>query len=89
MNTHPELPDDVVAAIEDGRKIEAIKLLREQRGLDLKSAKEAVEDDAARRPGRPPTSTVSSDSGFRRFVLLLNLADRRSGGLRGSVTARR
>ncbi|NQD91531.1 50S ribosomal protein L7/L12 [Pseudomonas sp. CrR25] len=44
MNRFPnEMPSDVVAALERGRKIEAIKLLRERRGLGLKEAKEAVE----------------------------------------------
>lgn len=44
MNEFPnEMPHEVVAALERGRKIEAIKLLRESRGLGLKEAKEAVE----------------------------------------------
>ena len=38
-----DLPAQVVAALERGQKIEAIKLLRELRGLGLKEAKELVE----------------------------------------------
>jgi hypothetical protein len=71
MNTDAELPEDVVAAIEAGRKIEAIKLLREQWDLDLKSAKKTVEAYAAGRPGSPAPRVVSTDSGFLRFVLIL------------------
>jgi ribosomal protein L7/L12 len=37
------LPTDVMAALQQGKKIEAIKLLREARGIGLKEAKEAVE----------------------------------------------
>ena len=36
-------PAQVVAALERGQKIEAIKLLRELRGLGLKEAKDLVE----------------------------------------------
>lgn len=38
-----ELPPQVQAALARGQKIEAIKLLREARGMGLKEAKEAVE----------------------------------------------
>lgn len=43
MNETPNLPAEVVNAILAGRKIEAIKLLREARGLGLKDAKHAVD----------------------------------------------
>jgi len=39
----PGLPEDVLALARGGRKIEAIKLLRERSGLGLKEAKERVE----------------------------------------------
>ena len=38
-----DLSDEIIAALLGGRKIEAIKLLRKERGMDLKAAKEAVE----------------------------------------------
>lgn len=38
-----EMPREVIAALECGRKIEAIKLLQGSRGLDLKEAREAVQ----------------------------------------------
>lgn len=45
-----QLPTDVVRAIEDGRKIEAIKILREATGLGLANAKVLV-DRVARTHG--------------------------------------
>lgn len=48
--TENELPPGVLRAIEQGRKIEAIKLLREATGLGLANAKVLV-DKAARRHG--------------------------------------
>ena len=38
------LPDRVIEALKGGSKIEAIKLLRVTRGIDLKTAKEQVEE---------------------------------------------
>ena len=45
-----QLPSDVIRAIEDGRKIEAIKILREATGLGLANAKVLV-DRVARTHG--------------------------------------
>ncbi len=39
----PPLPANVLTALQQGQKIEAIRLMRGQSGLDLKQAKEAVE----------------------------------------------
>lgn len=38
-----QLPADVLAALREGNKIEAIRLLREHTGLGLKEAKDAVD----------------------------------------------
>ena len=43
MSEEPELSPDVVESLRAGRKIEAIKMLRAQRGLDLAEAKEQVD----------------------------------------------
>ena len=43
MDPMIELEPEVVAAIRSGRKIEAIKKLREVRGLGLKEAKDLVD----------------------------------------------
>ncbi len=50
MQEEPQLPGDVVAAIEAGRKIDAIRLLREAEGLDLAEAKRLVDLYAAKNP---------------------------------------
>ena len=57
MTPPSELPADVVAAIADGRKIEAIKLLRTQWGISLPEAKsfvDAFELDASHSAIHPP-----------------------------------
>lgn len=43
MNKNIELEPEVLTALNNGRKIEAIKLLRAKRGLGLKEAKELVD----------------------------------------------
>lgn len=43
ISSDPDLPPEVLDALSRNRKIEAIKLLRESRSMDLKSAKEMVE----------------------------------------------
>jgi len=55
--TEQELPTEVIRAIEGGRKIEAIKILRETKGLGLANAKVLV-DRAARMLA--PTSSISA-----------------------------
>jgi hypothetical protein len=50
MNAATELPAPVVSALTQGRKIEAIKLLREAHGIGLKEAKDTVEAYAQSRP---------------------------------------
>ena len=46
-----QLPASVMTALQSGNKIEAIKLLREQTGLGLKEAKDAVEGMAIGKTG--------------------------------------
>lgn len=48
-----QLPPEAIAALAQGRLIEAIKIVRDQSGLDLKSAKEAVERYANETSGMP------------------------------------
>ena len=42
--TNIELPGDAIAALEQGNKIEAIKVVRVAKGLGLKEAKDLVEE---------------------------------------------
>jgi ribosomal protein L7/L12 len=45
MAEHSEaLPPEAIAALQRGNKIEAIKLVREAQKLDLKDAKDRVDD---------------------------------------------
>ena len=53
--TADDLPVDVVDAVKAGRRIEAIRLLREATGMGLANAKVLI-DTAARRHGVPPVA---------------------------------
>lgn len=75
--TENDLPAEVLRAIEQGRKIEAIKLLRDATGLGLANAKVLV-DKAARQQGivyRPPSFVEegSSVSGLLKALLAVVL----------------
>ena len=62
--TEKQLPSAVIRAIEQGRKIEAIKILREETGLGLANAKVLV--DRAHRshgPQKPVPGAISEVSG--------------------------
>ncbi|KFN43071.1 ribosomal protein L7/L12 [Arenimonas oryziterrae] len=72
--------EPVMAAIRRGNKIEAIKQLREQTGLGLKEAKDAVDALAAALPAtapaghRPAIERADSSRGLSWLVGLLLLA---------------
>jgi hypothetical protein len=72
--TEHQLPGDVIDAIERGRKIEAIKLLREATGLGLANAKVLV-DRASHSygPKKPIPSFADQPSGLGSFVKSLAL----------------
>ena len=57
------LSDEVVAAVDSGNKIEAIKLLREETGVGLKEAKDVIDALAAERRGDQLTPTGMSEEG--------------------------
>ena len=68
-----EIPTEVMRAITAGRKIEAIKLLREQTGMGLLEAKELVDSISdsgtgfsAHHPAAP-----RNDTGVGRLVMVL------------------
>ncbi|NOR36799.1 MAG: hypothetical protein GQ577_08635 [Woeseiaceae bacterium] len=59
-----EISDQVIAAIDAGRKIEAIKILREESGLGLKEAKDVVDSlTRARRGESGATSGMVEEGG--------------------------
>lgn len=64
------LPLDVVDALRAGRKIEAIKRLRDHRGLGLKEAKQTVEAYAKAHPDLVPDRPSGAEFGLGRLVLL-------------------
>ena len=66
-----EFPAEVLEAIKANRKIEAIKQLRKATGLDLKDAKEAVDNYMDANPelkAREPRG-AKQDSSLGRFIL--------------------
>lgn len=69
-----DLPAEVIAALERGQKIEAIKLLRELKGIGLKEAKEAVDDyTSERQPGSVPVVQSGGHGGIFWLLGLLVL----------------
>lgn len=68
VSIHPETPasplsSSVGDALQRGNKIEAIRLLREQTGLGLKEAKEAVEAMPHQPPKNSPSYKVADRPG--------------------------
>ena len=70
MNEDPPISEAVIAAIQRGRKIDAIKILRAETGLGLKEAKEAVEAHVARHPDLAAQLGASGESGVGRLLLI-------------------
>ena len=64
------ISDAVVAAIRGGRKIDAIKLLREETGLGLKAAKHAVEAYQYSNPGSIVSHSTGAESRLGRLLLI-------------------
>lgn len=67
--TEKQLPSKVIQAIEQGRKIEAIKILREETGLGLANAKVLV-DRAYRThgPRKLAPGAISEESGVAKLA---------------------
>lgn len=65
------LPTEVIAAINSGHKIQAIKLLREAKGLGLAEAKDAVDDYIRANPSL--VQRKSSSGGVLVYVILFGL----------------
>jgi Ribosomal protein L7/L12 C-terminal domain len=55
--------DDVIAAVDAGHKIEAIKILREETGLGLAEAKDVVDRLARSRKGEPVEAARMPEEG--------------------------
>ena len=64
-----ELEQEVITAIQRGRKVDAIKKLRELRGIGLKEAKELVDSYCSK--NIIPTSSVKKTNSGNGFILLI------------------
>ena len=72
--TEHELPAEVVSAIKAGKKIEAIKILRESQGLGLANAKVLVDRAASRlTPKQHVSFIIERPSPARRLMKSLLL----------------
>lgn len=70
----PELPPEVIAAILDNRKIDAIKLLRQHSdqnngGIDLAEAKAIIDIYIAEHPQLMRKRSTRTRSGFGRMLI--------------------
>lgn len=68
MQASESLPTEVIEALRQGRKIEAIKRLRQTRPLGLKQAKQAV--DQYQREHLPQSRSASGGSSLIQIVIL-------------------
>ena len=69
-----ELPAEVLEAIAEGRKVVAIKLLREATGLGLANAKVLVDRAAARHQREnPQREGLKEESNTPRLLLMMGL----------------
>lgn len=59
--TEDELPAEVMRAIKDGRKLVAIKLLREATGIGMANAKVLVDRASAKYAPKPPRQAMMRD----------------------------
>ncbi|TGD74344.1 hypothetical protein E4634_09530 [Mangrovimicrobium sediminis] len=66
-----DMPEEVIAEIRANRKVAAIKLLRQQQGVDLKTAKERVDAYITQNPPDPSLQPPAAETGVGRIVLLI------------------
>ncbi len=67
-----EIPSEVIQAIKQGRKIEAIKLLRELTGRGLKDSKEWIDEYERQHPGSiQPMRRGDGNMGISIIALLI------------------
>lgn len=67
-------PSAAEAALLKGNKIEAIKIVREERGVDLKGAKDIVEQHVAAHPGlqmQMDSAQATSRQGFLPWLMVV------------------
>ena len=70
--TAPGVSERVIAAVDAGKKIEAIKLLREETGLSLKEARDAVESiDRKLHPERATLPIEGGAGGVIKLIVMI------------------
>jgi hypothetical protein len=78
MEQKTTIPQDAVAALHRGNKIEAIKLVREAQGIGLKEAKDLVEQflrtDPAVQASFAQMRAQSGGSSLRWWVIVIGIA---------------
>jgi CHASE3 domain sensor protein len=78
MEQKTTIPQDAVAALHRGNKIEAIKLVREAQGIGLKEAKDLVEQflrtDQAVQASFAQMRAQSGGSSLRWWVIVIGIA---------------
>jgi ribosomal protein L7/L12 len=63
--------DEIITALDNGRTIEAIKLLRQETGLGLKEAKDAIDALARDRREESNVVSMSEEGGASGLIKLL------------------
>lgn len=71
MVSDRQVPEDVMNAVADGRKVVAIKLLREATGLGLANAKVIVDRLAADHARSHPARAMTREAGVARRLLTI------------------
>ena len=67
-----DLPDAAIAALTNGRKIEAVKILRREWNIDLKEAKDTVDQYLSSiTPSQRPRRAPAIDTGIGRLLWLV------------------
>lgn len=68
------IPPEAVAALQSGRKIEAIKIIREHLGVDLKTAKDLADNLVLAPDGKPAPEIIQKHATPVVLPMLLGLA---------------
>ena len=70
-NAPPPLSTAAISALHHGNKIEAIKIIREERNIGLKEAKDAVEDYLRSQPALQSSLAAAQNETIRSVLLWL------------------
>jgi len=70
-NAPPPLSTAAISALHHGNKIEAIKIIREERNIGLKEAKDAVEDYVRSQPALQSSLAAAQNETIRSVLLWL------------------